>query len=157
MNNPNNLESGSDSLETRENGFLYIEPRNKVTELLTFLRVGTRNKVDELMAIENIPVWAKDDILIGHLVKAKIGRFVICKSLWDSYIDENKPPFHRWFIYFDGKKYYIKRWKIIYISWAPIKWASWFDIQEEFEINKEEYKKYSWLSKEEFLNKENEK
>ena len=140
MDTFNNLKQEVPNKETSENGFIFSDT--------------TRNAVDCVLTAQNIPVWAKEDLLIKEIVDAGIGNFIYCRSYWDELIDQFKPPYHRGYIYYDGEKYYVKRWKINYISWTPIKLANWYNATEEFEIEKENYNDLVLFSKEIFLNKE---
>lgn len=105
---------------------------------------------DNVNAILTVPVWAKNDFFIKDMILAKKWCFVVIKSFWDEYLDGFKPPYHRWYIYFDWNKYYIKRWKAQYIWWVPFRmcgenWA------EEILIWWENYWNISHFSKDEFL------
>ncbi len=126
--------------ETREKWFVFSTEMNK--------------KINMILSNDNIPTWASTDKLVAGLVEKWKWNFVFVRSFWDEFIDQFKPPFHRGYVYFDGQKFYIKRWKIRYISGTPFK-ATWNrESEEEFilwECNAEELSAYmsdSFLSKE---------
>ncbi len=95
-------------------------------------------KINNILENNNIPNWAKDDILVKNMIETNLWNFVACQEINDENIDKVNPKFYRWFIYFDGEKYYIKRWKLKYIAGVPFR-SKWFSAEEYYVIWKNNY------------------
>lgn len=125
MNRNNTLDKLPDNIpSTLEKDFLELFP--------------VSDKVNNILNLNSIPSWASSDSLIQKMVESNIWNFITCQEVSDENIDKFKPKFHRWYIYFDWEKYYIKRWKLKYISWVPFR-SKWFSAEEYFIIWKNNY------------------
>lgn len=138
MNNLNNL----------------LTPRKETREKWFIFSTEMSEKISKILSKDNIPTWASTDKFIAELIEKEVWDFVFIRSFWDEFIDQFRPPYHRGYVYFDGQKFFIKRWKIRYISGTPFR-AMWSpDSEEEYvlwECDTDEFKKYvsdSFLVKE---------